>query len=139
MFCDVDLLYVRDCVAFGFLTEVLFVLSTFLDTDLCVLVTFSFRLLVVLTELDLVDLEGVDTFVFDLVLIVLLSLLDVVLGVVTLVLERVVVALSLDLTDLELALLLLRVVLTVEPVRVVSARRVVLVLVISAFLRVTVL
>ena len=130
-------------MVFGFLTEVLFFLSTFLDTEPRVLVTLLLVFLFVLTVLDRVVFDGVLTLALERVLVVLLFVLVLLLGLVTLVSERVVVPLSDRFIDLVVLALSPRVVLVVLPrvaldvlVDEFSARRVVLVLVISVFLRV---
>jgi hypothetical protein len=61
VFCDFALVYVRDLVAFGFLTEGLFLVSTLLDTEERVLVTFSRVFLSGVTLLERVDVALSET------------------------------------------------------------------------------
>ena len=134
---------------FGFDIEVFFVLFTLLDTELLLLVTLFLEFVLLEILLERVDLVGVETLVLDLVvLMLLLSLLLLVLGEDIRLVERVPeVLLSLvtlrevpasELRDV--VFLVVRVVVLLV-VRVVfcSAKRVVRVLVISAFLLLTVL
>ena len=92
MFCDFALVYVRDLVAFGFLTEGLFLVSTLLDTEERVLVTFLRVFFAGVTLFERSVILGLVALVF--VLVVALVLLVVLVGVVALVLERAGVALS---------------------------------------------
>jgi hypothetical protein len=136
-------------VLFGLLIEVFFVLFTLLDTELLLLVTLLLVFVLLVMLLERVDLEGVDTLELDLVPVILLLLLSfLVLGEDTLFVERVLdVLLSLAIvrevlaSELrEFALLVARVeLLLVVRVEFCSAKRALRVLVISAFLRDTVL
>jgi hypothetical protein len=92
VFCDVALVYTRDLVAFGFLTEGLFLVSFLLDTEERVLVTLSRVFLVGVALFERFVLLVSVALMF--VLVVELVLLVVRVGVVTLVLELVGVAFS---------------------------------------------
>lgn len=84
LLCDVALLYERDFVVFGFLTEAVLLLSFLLNTDELDLLTF----------LVLLNL-GATLFALDLDRVaVALSFLLVLFGEVTLAFERVVLASS---------------------------------------------
>jgi hypothetical protein len=136
-------------VLFGLLIEVFFVLFTLLDTELLLLVTLLLVFVLLVMLLERVDLEGVNILELDLVPVILLLLLSfLVLGEDTLFVERVLdVLLSLAIVREVLAselrefvLLVARVVLLlVARVEFCSAKRALRVLVISAFLRDTVL
>lgn len=124
---------------FGFDIEVFFVLFTLLDTELLLLVTLFLEFVLLEILLERVDLVGVDTLLVDR-LVLMLLLLFLTFGLETLFVDRVSDALLSLVIVLEVPASELRDdVLRDERIVDCSAKRVERVLVISAFLLLTVL